>query len=137
MAGGTTQECSETGGSTVELTATVTLVGGAELGSIDWFVNNESAGSGETITPFLALGPHTVDVVATAVTGESGNDSVSVDVVDTTAPALEVAYLNQAGQATCLRMKRWQSRHCPPDTRRYLRPGTHGRGCSSTGIRSR
>ena len=97
MAGGTTQECSETGDSTVELTATVTLVGGAELGSIDWFVNNESAGSGKTITPFLALGPHTVDVVATVVTGESGNDSVSVDVVDTTATALEVADLNQAG----------------------------------------
>ena len=94
--GGTTQECSETGGSTVGLTATVTLVGGAELGSIDWFVNNESAGSGETITTFLALGSHTVDVVATAITGESGIDSVSVEVKDTTPPDLEVAFLDQA-----------------------------------------
>ena len=97
VTGGNTQECSETGGSTVELTATVTLVGGAELGSIDWFVNNESAGSGETIRPFLALGSQTVEVFATAVTGESGNDSVIVEVKDTTAPDLEVAFLNQAG----------------------------------------
>jgi hypothetical protein len=97
ISGGNTQECSETGGSTVTLTATVTLVGGAELGGIDWIVDGTSTGSGETITPFLALGSHTVDVIATAVTGESGTDSGSVDIQDTTDPDLEIAFLNQAG----------------------------------------
>jgi len=95
--GGTNQECAETGGSVVSLTATVALVGGAEPGSIDWFVDGEDAGSGETITPFLALGAHTVEALATAKTGESDTDSVPVTVHDTTPPDLDVAFINKAG----------------------------------------
>jgi hypothetical protein len=95
--GGSIQECSETGGSTVSLNAAVNLVGGAEVGSIEWYVDGESAGSGETITPYLTLGDHTVDVLATAVIGESDTDSVTVTVRDTTPPKLTVAFLNQAG----------------------------------------
>ena len=82
----------------MELTATVSLVGGAELGSIEWFINNERAGIGASINPFLTLGTHTVDVVATALTGESGDDTASITVRDTTAPDLEIGFLNNTGQ---------------------------------------
>ena len=96
--GGTTQECSETGGSMVSLSATIDVVGGAEPGSIEWFVDGESTGTGETASPFLALGSHTVEALASSITGETGTDSITVLVQDTTPPDLDVAFINQAGE---------------------------------------
>jgi len=96
--GGTTQECSETGGSMVSLSATIDVVGGAEPGSIEWFVDGESTGTGETATPFLALGSHTVEALASSTTGETGTDLITVLVQDTTPPDLDVAFINQAGE---------------------------------------
>lgn len=96
--GGTTQECSETGGSMVSLSATIDVVGGAVPGSIEWFVDGESTGTGETATPFLALGSHTVEALASSTTGETGTDSITVLVQDTAPPDLDVAFINQAGE---------------------------------------
>ena len=95
VAGGSQQECTETGGSTVNISAETMLFGGAELDSIEWKVDGSSAGSGETITPFLELGTHTVGVLATTNTGESDTDSVTVIVTDTTAPILDVAFIDR------------------------------------------
>ena len=96
--GGTTQECSEAGGSIVSLSATIDVVGGAEPGSVEWFVDGESSGTGETATPFLALGPHTVEALASSTTGETGTDSITVLVQDTTPPDLDVAFIDRAGE---------------------------------------
>lgn len=96
--GGTTQECSETGGSMVNLNATISVVGGAEPGSIEWFIDGESVGSGETATPFMTLGTHEVEALASSTTGETGTDSITVLVRDTTPPDLDVAFINQAGE---------------------------------------
>jgi hypothetical protein len=96
--GGTTQECTEIGGSVVSLTVTTELVGGAELGSIEWTVDGESAGSGATLVPFMALGSHTVEVLASTTSGESDTDSVAVEVRDTVPPDLDVAFLNRGGE---------------------------------------
>lgn len=97
ISGGTVQECSETGGSTVGLTAATNLVGGASLGRVDWVIDGASAGSGSTTSSYLALGSHSVDVTAFTTTGESGTDSITVIVRDTTPPVLEVGFLDQSG----------------------------------------
>jgi len=95
--GGTTQECAEAGGSSVSLTASITLTGGAELGSIEWYVDGESAGTESSITPFLTLGPHSIEVLVSTTTGESDGNTLSVTIQDTTPPDLEVAFLDQNG----------------------------------------
>lgn len=96
-AGGTTQECAETGGSTISLSASINLIGGAELGTIEWFVDGQTAGTGVTVTPFLTLGTHTVDALASATTGESDRDALSVTVRDTKPPVLDAGFVDQAG----------------------------------------
>ena len=94
VVGGTTQECSDVGGSTVTLTADTTVSGGAGLASIDWTIDGGSSGSGETITPFLTLGSHTIEVVATTTAGDTDTDVATVEVVDTTSPSIDVAFLD-------------------------------------------
>ena len=96
--GGNTQECAETGGSTVNLSADITLIGSAEPGSIDWTIDGEPVGSGSNIAPFLALGDHAVEVYATILSGPSDLDSTTITVRDTTAPQLNLGFLNQSGQ---------------------------------------
>lgn len=95
--GGTTQECSETGGSTISLSAAIDLIGGAELGTIEWYVNGQMAGSGNTITPFLTLGEHSVEALASTTTGESGGNSLILTVRDTTPPVLTTGFVDQGG----------------------------------------
>lgn len=96
-AGGTTQECAETGGSTVNLSATIDLIGGAEPGTVEWYVDGAPAGNGDTLSPFLTLGNHDIEALATTATGESDTDSLTVTVRDTTPPVLEAGFLDQAG----------------------------------------
>jgi hypothetical protein len=95
VAGGPLQECTETGGSPVTISAEIMLFGGAELDSIEWTVDGSNAGLGVTITPFLELGAHTVGVLATTITGESDTDSLPVIVTDKTAPILDVAFIDR------------------------------------------
>lgn len=95
--GGTTQECAETGGSTVSLSTTINLVGDATLGSIEWYIDGQVAGSGDTLTSFLTLGTHSIGALASTTTGESDSDYLDVTIIDTTAPALATGFLDQAG----------------------------------------
>lgn len=94
VSGGTIQECTQTGGAPVSISAETMLFGGAEVASIEWTVNGSGAGSGESITPFLEPGSNTIDVLATTTTGESDTDSVVVNVTDTVEPELEVAFVD-------------------------------------------
>jgi hypothetical protein len=94
VAGGTTQECTATGGSTVAISADVTLIGEAELASVTWTIDGASAGSGEAIAPLLTLGSHTIQALATATTGESDTASTVVSVVDTTPPTVDAHFLD-------------------------------------------
>jgi len=95
--GGTTQECSETGGSTITLSTTIDLIGGATLGSIEWYLDEQAAGSDGTLTSFLALGTHSVVALASTTTGESSSDSLNITIIDTTAPALATGFVDQGG----------------------------------------
>lgn len=92
--GGTTQECTEVGGSDVQMITETILYGDEVLDTIEWIVDGASTGFGETITPFLELGTHTIDVLATTESGATGVDSVSVNIVDTIPPVIDVAFLD-------------------------------------------
>lgn len=92
--GGASQECDALGGKTVSFSATVDLGGGAELGSLNWTVDGEDAGTGNAISPFLALGSHTVQVTATTTQGLYDSESVVVNVVDTTRPDLSIGFVD-------------------------------------------
>ena len=99
VTGGVNQQCDEAGGTHVELTSTVDLNGGAELASIDWTVDGNSAGSGTSITPFLSLGSHSVSVTATGASGIYDTASTTVNVIDTVKPDLVIELIdNRTGQ---------------------------------------
>jgi hypothetical protein len=95
VSGGTTQECTETGGSIVSIFADITLTGGAELVSVDWTVDGSSAGAGSSITPFLALGSNTIGVRAVTTTGQSDTDSIAVNVIDTQPPVVDPHFIDR------------------------------------------
>jgi hypothetical protein len=94
VTGGTDHECTSTDGATVEIMADISLVGGALLDSIDWSVDGNPAGSGNIISPNLGLGTHTISATASTTTGESDSKSIVVNVIDTTAPVIDVAFVD-------------------------------------------
>ena len=49
ISGGSNQQCNETGGSSVQLTADISLGGGGELDNVDWTVDGNPAGSGISV----------------------------------------------------------------------------------------
>jgi len=109
--GGARQECSETGGSTVTATASVTLTDGAELATLTWDVDGAAAGSGDAIHPFLTLGHHTITVTAETIGGASSTHSAEVDVVDTTPPELEVSFVDPRTGSTITEAGRHRAEH--------------------------
>lgn len=90
--GGTVQECNAIGGKEVFLSASVSLKGGAELGSIDWVINGEPTGTGPSISPFLALGSHQVEVTVHTTDGHSDSANTEVQVRDTARPELSISF---------------------------------------------
>jgi hypothetical protein len=90
--GGTVQECNAIGGKEISLSASVSLKGGAELGSIDWVINGEPAGAGPSINPFLARGSHLVEVTAHTTGGHSNGAATTVQVRDTVRPDLSISF---------------------------------------------
>jgi hypothetical protein len=93
--GGNTQECTETGGSTVTMEAETTLFGDEMLSSLEWTIDGAHAGVGETISPFLELGSHNVAVLATTISGATSMDSETVNVADTSPPTVDVAFVDR------------------------------------------
>lgn len=94
--GGTTQECSQHGGSLVTYSATVELFNGGELNTIDWLLDGEvvSSGTDTSFTTYTPLGTHTVEAIASLVTGETGQDSESINIRDTQRPNLSVNFID-------------------------------------------
>ena len=100
VAGGDNQECASIGGHEVSSMAEVTLLNGAELGSISWSVDGVNAGSGENLAYFLSLGTHTISVTAFSTTGQQDTASATVNIVDTTRPLITADFIdNRTGAA--------------------------------------
>ena len=81
--GGKEHECTELGGSFVDFVANVSpLPPGVLVTGIDWFLDGQSVGSGETINTFLRLGHRMIEVFVTT-TGDSSSAAAFVDIIDT------------------------------------------------------
>lgn len=94
VTGGTLQQCTGAYGTPVTFTASVNLTGGAELDSITWTVDGNPAGTGISISPSLDLGTHLISATALTTTGETDFKTLSVNVVDRTAPTLNIAFVD-------------------------------------------
>lgn len=92
VAGGSTQECSVTGGSNVAINVDSTIPPGDALDSIIWLVDGSEVMGGNTINEFLSLGSHTIDATLTTTTGLTASDSIDVLVKDTTKPVLSLGF---------------------------------------------
>lgn len=88
---GTEQECSEQGETSVQLTAEVNE---GFIASVTWMIDGVFAGDTETISPFLALGPHSVQVDVVADNGATGSATEAITVADTTSPQIDAAFVD-------------------------------------------
>jgi|GEM_PF-2917372 len=93
--GGSPQECAAAYGSPLTLSANITVPTGDNVVSIEWTLDEEPAGSGDTIDLFVPLGQHMVKAVA--VTGQSGSfvGSAAIEIMDTTAPSVSAAFVDR------------------------------------------
>jgi len=87
-------ECNVHNGAEILLSATVGLSGGALLDRLEWYVDGESIGSGNNIESVLSLGSHQIMATAYSTTGQSDTHTQSLTVRDTTAPELDVSFVN-------------------------------------------
>jgi hypothetical protein len=94
VTGGNTQECNSVGGNTVVLSASVTTSGGAQLHHLEWSVDGSYIGTGSSISPFLALGGHTISVKAIGVNGIQSTSTANVIIKDTTRPVISADFID-------------------------------------------
>ena len=75
----------------------VNLFNGAELGTLEWILDGESisVGTDPSFTSFIPLGSHSMEVVATLVSGQTDSDSQTFAVTDTQAPDLQVGFIDK------------------------------------------
>jgi hypothetical protein len=97
VTGGNVQECAQTGGSMVEIVAVPLLFNGAILDSIVWSLDGEMIGEGLAVNPFVTLGTHTIEAVATTTNGDVDTATQALDVRDTTSPVLDIAFIDNRG----------------------------------------
>ena len=95
--GGSLQECTGDSKADVTINAMPTLVGGAELDSITWRIDDVFAGMDLSITESLTLGTHVIEATALTTTGQSDSESITVTVRDKTRPVVKVAFIDEHG----------------------------------------
>lgn len=91
--GGRTQECRESGGSTVNMSASFYIPTSDALASIDWTSNGTLIGQGASISPFLALGSHNILVTLQTDNGLVDSQMVNLVVRDTTPPDVTAEFI--------------------------------------------
>jgi len=98
VVGGSTQECSATGGSAISINATSAVPDGDAVASVDWMIDDVFAGNGLSINSFFALGSHSVSATVTTVNGLTASSVINVAVNDTLAPVVTAAFLDKDTQ---------------------------------------
>ena len=98
LSGGSIQECSSTGGSTIEATANITTTDINDIASVTWSLDGANAGTGDSVNVFTALGTHTLSVVVDTFTSGVFQDTQSVAITDRTSPELNIRFIdNRSG----------------------------------------
>jgi len=100
VTGGFVQECAEHGGTTVDANVTVVPIGGAVLDRVEWYLDDVYQGTGSSRSVFIPLGLHDLRAVAIATnSATSASASATVQVRDTTAPTLNIVFLDASSQS--------------------------------------
>lgn len=95
--GGTPQECTGVDGSTITFLADVALFNGGQLSTLEWVFDGESVsvGTEPSLAMPVSLGSHSMDVVATLITGQTDTDSQSISIKDTQPPELMLGFIDR------------------------------------------
>ena len=94
LTGGRSQECSSTGGSSIEATAEIRTNDTNDIAAVTWELDGAGAGSGNSVNVFTPLGNHTLSVVVDTLVSGSFQSSEPVTVRDRTAPELEIRFID-------------------------------------------
>ena len=95
LTGGNSQECSSTGGSSIEATADIRTTDTNDIASISWSLDSNSAGSGTTADVFTPLGSHTISVFVDTLASGTFQSAEQVTVRDRTPPDLNVTFIDK------------------------------------------
>jgi len=95
LAGGSTQECSSTGGSQIEVSANIVTTDDSDIVTVHWTLDGADAGSGEMASIFVPLGDHTVDVAVDTVASGTFESFEAVTVGDHTPPDLNIRFIDR------------------------------------------
>jgi len=94
LTGGRFQECSSTGGSSIEATAEIRTNDTNDIAAVTWELDGADAGSGNSVNVFTPLGNHTLSVVVDTLVSGSFHSSEPVTVSDRTAPELGIRFID-------------------------------------------
>lgn len=95
VTGGNSHECSQEGGSLVQATVNITTADANDIASVNWTLDGEDAGSGNSVDVFTPLGNHTLSVAVDTLASGMFDNSESVTVSDNTAPELSVHFIDR------------------------------------------
>ncbi len=87
------------GGANVTANAVITTTDVNDIASIEWTLDGNPAGSGDSFSGFIALGEQTLKVLVNTVESDAVIDSITLDVSDTLAPEINAAFVStQTGE---------------------------------------
>lgn len=92
---GLVYECSSPEGSVINASANIVTTDINDIVSINWRLDDFYIGEGSSISAGTSLGSHTLSVVVNTVASGSFDSIKNVEVKDTTAPELDVLFIDQ------------------------------------------
>ena len=96
---GTIQECTQTGGTMVDFSASAEMNLYASLAAMDWSLDGVPVGDGSSnINVFASLGTHVIEVTVVTDQGATDTSTASFEIVDTTNPSVQIAFIDSSGQ---------------------------------------
>jgi len=95
ITGGTIQQCSSRGGSTIQMNSTTIIPADDSVDNINWIVDGVTVATGDNVSSFIDLGSHNVTASVTTVNGLTAIQNVNVTVQDTTSPVITAAFIDK------------------------------------------
>jgi len=92
--GGANQECSQYGGSVVNMSASANIPEGDELNSLIWTENSVVIGNGYSISPLLDVGTHNITATLITYDGLADIKMFAVTVRDQTKPVITAEFVS-------------------------------------------
>lgn len=95
LSGGNIQECSSTGGSSIDVTANISTTDINDIASISWSLDGADAGTGNLVNVFTPLGTHTLSVVVDTFASGLVQNTQSLTITDRTPPELNIRFIDK------------------------------------------